>query len=1057
MRRILTLIVALVCLPVLAMGAEARWLRYPAISPDGTTVVFSYKGDLYLVSAEGGEAKQLTSHAAHDYAPVWSPDGKQIAFASDRYGNFDLYLIPVTGGNPKRLTTHSSNDMPWSFTPDGKSVVYSSLMYDSAESAVFPKAVMTELYSVSVEGDRPQQILGTPAEEVSFVGKSGSFVYQDCKSGENIWRKHQTSNVAKDIWLYENGKHTKLTSFKGEDRTPRVSKDGKTIFFTSERNGSFNIYSFPIAEPEKVATVTSHKLHPVRFLTISDSNDLCYAYDGDIYVKRANAATKKLQVSVTADNGDNDLMAVKVNGGTDNAISKDGKQVAFVCRGDIFVTSTDYERVTRITTTPEAEKELAFSPDGRQLAYVSDRDGAYNIYIASLVRSEEPTFAYATLVDEKPLFKNNKTDKASPKFSPDGTELAYIDDNYKLMVLNLATGKSREITNGENWKIVHFRFKYEWSPDGKWFALTMHDNNNYPETDLGVVSAEGGKPLINITETAYYESSPSWVLGGNAILYKTECYGRRRHSNYEGSEQDAMLVFMNKHAYDTFVMSNEERELLGQAKCACCDHTKGTVVEPERFDERIVRLTPASVDIGSMALSSDGKELYYNAAYYGDMRLCKLDIKSGKVCDLGAAVGNLEWNDKEDKLFVLGSKFSVLPKGASAPKQIAVATEMVIDRAAERRYMYDNLCHDVEAQFYEKSMHNTNWALYTSVYRNFLPHISNNYDFAELLSELLGELNVSHTGCTFKGRNIETKSETANLGLIYDLDYKGDGLKVAEVVVGGPFDRAESALKAGDIITAIDGNPILKGKDFFPLLNNKVGKRVLCDVVKPNGTKAQAVAEPITNGACDTLLYWRWVKNNVKKVEKLSGGRLGYIHIWAMKDEYFRKLYSDIVGRYNNYEGVVIDTRFNPGGHLQEAIEILTTGHNYMSRIVRDKFASDMPRSRYNHPTIMIMCEANYSNAHGTPWMYKNRKIGKLVGMPVAGTMTSVNFIDMQDQSLRYGIPIVGYRDEEGNYLENSLLTPDVEVDNNKAEVVTGVDSQLETAVRTLLNDIDKR
>ena len=176
-----------------------------------------------------------------------------------------------------------------------------------------------------------------------------------------------------------------------------------------------------------------------------------------------------------------------------------------------------------------------------------------------------------------------------------------------------------------------------------------------------------------------------------------------------------------------------------------------------------------------------------------------------------------------------------------------------------------------------------------------------------------------------------------------------------------------------------------------------------------------------------------------------------------MKDEYFRKLYSDIVGRYNNYEGVVIDTRFNPGGHLQEAIEILTTGYNYMSRIVRDKFASDMPRSRYNHPTIMIMCEANYSNAHGTPWMYKNRKIGKLVGMPVAGTMTSVNFIDMQDQSLRYGIPIVGYRDEEGNYLENQLLLPDVEVDNGKAEVVKGVDSQLETAVRTLLNDIDKR
>ena len=1056
MKRLFLISLLSLCATVVAFGENVSWLRYPSISPDGKSVVFSYKGDLYLVGSEGGEARQLTSNVAHDYAPVWSPDGKQIAFASDRYGNFDIYIIPSEGGKPKRITTHSSNDMPWSFSPDGKSVIYSSLMFDSAESAIFPKAVMTELYSVSVDGGRPCQILGTPAEEVSFVGVSNSFVYQDCKSGENIWRKHHTSNVAKDIWLYDGKTHKKLTTFSGEDRTPRVAKDGKTIYYTSERDGSFNIYSFAIDEPEKITTITSHKTHPVRFLTISDNNDLCYAYDGDIYVKRGAEKSKKLVVSVTADNCDENLLTVKVKGGSDNAVSNDGRQIAFVSRGDVFVTSTDYERVTRITTTPEAEKELAFSPDGRQLAYVSDRDGgAYNIYVATLVRSEEPTFAYATLVDEKPLFKNNKTDKACPKFSPDGTELAYIDDNYKLMVLNLKTGKSREITNGENWKIVHTRFKYDWSPDGKWFALTMHDNNNYPETDLGIVSAEGGKPLINITESAYYESSPSWVLGGNAILYKTECYGRRRHSNYEGSERDAMLVFMNKHAYDAFVMSDEERELLGQSKCACCDHAKGTVVESERFNERMVRLTPASVDIGSMALSGDGKTLYYNAAYYGKMHLCKLDIKSGKVSDLGAAVGKLKWNDKGDKLFVLGEKFAVLPKGANATKKIAVATEMIIDRAAERRYMYDNLCHDVEAQFYEKSMHNTDWALYTSAYRKFLPHINNNYDFAELLSELLGELNVSHTGCTFKGRKVEAKSITANLGLIYDLNYKGDGLKVSEVIVGGPFDKAESALKAGDIITAIDGKPILKGEDFFPLLNNKVGKRLLCDIVKPNGEKAQAVAEPITNGACDTLLYWRWVKNNVEKVEKLSGGRLGYVHIWAMKDEYFRKLYSDVVGKYNNYEGVVIDTRFNPGGHLQEVIEILTTGYNYMSRIVRDKFASDMPRSRFNHPSIMIMCEANYSNAHGTPWMYKNRKIGKLVGMPVAGTMTSVNFINMQDKSLRYGIPIVGYRDEQGNYLENQLLLPDVEVDNAKERVVKGVDAQLETAVKELLKDID--
>ncbi|MBR4978209.1 MAG: PD40 domain-containing protein, partial [Bacteroidales bacterium] len=218
MKRIYLLLTVLFALS--ASAENVSWLRYPSISPDGKNVAFSYKGDIYVVDSEGGQARQITSNSSYDYSPVWSPDGKTIAFASDRYGNFDIYKVSFSGGVPVRLTTHSAKDTPWTFTPDGKNILFSSRIQDPASSALFPKSTMTELYSVSVDGGRPVQILATPAEEVSFAGKSDVFLYQDCKGGENIWRKHHTSSITRDLWMYDGKQHVQLTKFEGEDRSP---------------------------------------------------------------------------------------------------------------------------------------------------------------------------------------------------------------------------------------------------------------------------------------------------------------------------------------------------------------------------------------------------------------------------------------------------------------------------------------------------------------------------------------------------------------------------------------------------------------------------------------------------------------------------------------------------------------------------------------------------------------------------------------------------------------------------------------------------------------------
>ncbi len=1050
------------CWLTLSAG-NVKWLRYPSVSPDGNTVVFSYKGNLYTVSSDGGEAKQLTAHQAYDYAPIWSPDGKTIAFASDRFGNFDIYTVSAKGGVPSRITTNSAKETPWTFTPDGTKILFSARIQDPASSVLFPKSSMTELYAVSVEGGRPVQVLATPAEEVSFIGDTGTFLYQDCKGGENIWRKHHTSSITRDIWMYDGKKHTRLTDFNGEDRTPRVSADGKTAYFTSERDGSFNVYSFPVDNPSDVKKVTKHKTHPVRFLSLSDNGVLCYAYDGDIYIKKGTAAPAKLSVTISADNGNNDMAELSVTGGSDNDLSRDGKQIAFISRGEVFVTSTEFKTVRQITDTPAAESDVVFSPDGKKLAYASEREGIWNIYTAELTRKEDISFPYATVIEEKPLFKNNKVDRRAPQFSPDGKEIAYIEDRDRLMVYNIESGKTRQITDGSQCYSTTGSFGYSWSPDGKWFTMSYCSDHHYPYDDIGIVSAKGGEPMINLTYSGYTDSSPKWVLGGNAILFLSERYGMRNHASW-GTLDDVMIVFLNRKAYEDFKRTKEQRELDKQVAKLTeksdekkKDEVKDIVVEPENIEERLIRLTPSSASIGDAVLSKDGRALYYQARYEAGMSLWKLDLDSGVPSKVGSASGRMIWDEKFSNLYVLGRSFSKMKDGAKMLEPVSVRSEMSMDLAAEREYMFNHVYRQEKERFYNEKMHGVDWEMLTAEYRKFLPYINNNYDFSELLSEYLGELNVSHTGSGYRAPKAENSTITADLGLFFDLTWEGDGLKVDEIVVNGPFDRSDSKLASGDVITAIDGVRITKGMDYYPLLDSKAGVRTLVSIKKASGETVEEVVMPVSAAAMNTLLYKRWVRHNAAMVEKLSGGRLGYVHIEGMNDPSFRTVYSEILGRYNHCDGIVIDTRFNGGGRLHEDIEVLFSGKKYLTQEIRGKDACDMPSRRYNKASIMIMGEANYSNAHGTPWVYKYKNMGLLVGKPVPGTMTSVSWETLQDPTMYFGIPVVGYRTAEGTYLENDQLNPDIDVENTKELVVKGVDEQLETAVKALLKQIDTK
>ena len=1081
----LILSAALLVSSMSAVAITPLWMRDVRISPDGKNIVFCYKGDIYKVAAEGGEAVQLTTQDSYESAPVWSPDSKQIAFASNRFGGNDLFIMSANGGSARRLTTNSAQEVPTAFTPCGKYVVFTASIQDPHTSAMFPTGAMTELYKVPVKGGKTVQMLGTPAEMVCFNTKGTAMLYQDNKGFEDEWRKHHTSSITRDVWMYDTatGKHTNLSNRAGEDRNPVFSADEKEVYFLSERNkGSFNVYKAPVNDFGAAKAVTSFKTHPVRFLSIAQNGTLCYTYDGAIYTQKQNGRAQKVNIEVTRDDEAIPASLAFASGISEAVASPDGKQIAFVVRGEVFVTSVEYGTTKQITHTPEAEKGISFGADNRTLVYASERGGNWGLYTAKIAREEDLNFPNATLIEEEALLPSKTIERTSPQFSPDGKEVAFVEGRRRLMVVDLKSKKVRQITDGSTYYRTDGGFEYSWSPDGKWFTLEHVANMHDPYNDIAIVKADGKSQIVNLTNSGYMSGSPKWVMNGNAIIFNTERYGMRNHASW-GSMEDVMMVFMNQDAFDKFRLNEEDYELeqelkKEQEKAAKeaekkddkkkddkkkdekKDDKKDIVIETDGIQDRILRLTPNSSNLASAVVTNDGKSLYYLSAFEDGYDLWKMDLREGDtklVRKLNSGWCGMDLDKSGKNVFIMGSSsLKKLTVGSDAIKPISFMAKMKMDLAAEREYMFNHIYKQEKLRFYDEKMHGVDWEGLTRAYRKFLPHINNNYDFSTMLSEWLGELNVSHTGSGY--RPMRRAEATAELGLLYDLSYEGKGLKVAEILEKCPFDRKTTKVEAGVIVEKINGEEIGENTDVAEMLNGKAGVKTLISFYNP-ATKARwdEVVKPVSRGVIGKAMYDRWVKQRAADVEKWSNGRLGYVHIESMNDESFRTVYSDILGKYNKCDGIVIDTRFNGGGRLHEDIEILFSGEKYLTQVVRGREACDMRSRRWNKPSIMVQCEANYSNAHGTPWVYKHKKMGKLVGAPVPGTMTSVNWETLQDPSLYFGIPVIGYRTAEGTYLENDQLEPDVYVLNAPETIVKGEDTQLKAAVEELLKQIDKK
>ena len=1060
------------------LAAQAQdnplWMRHPAISPDGKTIAFSYQGDIFTVPSNGGTAKQITSNAAFDSYPVWSPDGNHIAFASNREGSIDVWVMDANGGIPKRVTTNSGSEYPLRWK-DNSTIMFKASIMPAAKSIIFAGSY-PQVYTVGMDGGRPKLFSDITMDALD-INASGDVLYIDRKGYEDEWRKHHRSPITRDVWLKSGDSFRKLTTFDGEDRDPVWSADGKSFYYLSEQSGTLNIYHRTLDGKE--TQITNHEKNPVRFLSAATDGTLCYGYDGEIYTVRKGGQPQKTAIRIAADTEGKELIRQIRNSGAYNIkLSPNGKEIGFVMHGDVYVTSIEYRTTKQITNTPEQERYIDFSPDGRTIIYDSERNGVWQIYATTMKNKDEKQFAYATELVEERLTQSDQT-SFQPKFSPDGKQIAFWENRGTLRVMD---AKGKNVKTAMDGKFVYSYsdgdIDFTWSPDSKWLLSSYIGVGGWNNSDIALVNASGNGEIHNLTESGYNESNAKWVLDGKAMLFCSDRAGYRSHGSW-GAEYDAYLMFFDLEAYERYRMNKEERALAKENMTEKekkkeekkeekekkeMEKPEAKEMEPLKFDlencrDRIVRLTVTPSFLGDILLDKDGENIYYNVAFEKGMDLWHRDLMTGNTELLIKNVGNGEMmfdkSYKEIYLAADGGIKKVTPQ-SKAVKNIEFEAQFNYQPYKERAYMFDHVWRQVKDKFYDKNIHGVDWEGYRKTYERFLPYINNNHDFQEMLSEMLGELNASHTGARYSGS--WASLQTASLGLFFDEDYTGDGLKIAEVIKGSEIACKQTDVKSGCIIEKIDGTEIKAGMDYFPLLDGKIGKPVRLTIRPKSGRSFDVTTKGMSMNAVDDLLYKRWVDRNRQLVDSLSGGRLAYVHVRAMNSESFRTVYRELLSDKNrNREAVIVDDRHNGGGWLHDDLCTLLNGKEYQNFMPRGNYIGRDPFNKWTKPSCVLICEDDYSNGHGFPMVYKTLGIGKLIGTPVAGTMTAVWWETMIDNTMVFGIPQVGCMTLDGKYAENTQLNPDITVYNTPEDFLNGNDRQLKAAIEEMMKQIGEK
>jgi len=1051
MRTLATLLTTLflIASTQLAAAEPIKFARYPHASHG--KLVFSYHGDIWVANEDGSSPMRLTAHVAHDTFPRISPDGRWVAFSSDRFGNDDVFIVPITGGEPRQLTFNTTGDTVLNWMPDGKGILIAT------SRAVSPWR--SPLHVVPVDGGLPMP-LPMDGGVQGMVKQDGSMVAFN-RSGGSYWRKGYQGNRADDIWVQnlQTKAITRLTdanlreykTFR-QDVYPMWGRDG-WIYFSSERSGIFNIWRISASggEPEQV---TTHRSDGVQFPAMSaDGSTIAYENEFDIWTLEVGSRTPtRVTIDLAFDPKINLVRWESTENRMDGfAVSPDGDYAAVDFHGEIFLVPVDPEvgEKRQVTSNSWRDRRQTFSPSGRYIAYTSDES------------KEEEVWVFDRETGDRRRLTTHPSFKSIDAWSPDSTRLAWTGDN-RLFVTNVSTAATTEL----GYNVAGGYNPTGFSPDGNWLVLTRRDADMNSEVFLFEIAT---RREHNITDSLFSESQGTITPDATKVVFI---------SDRDGSNQLWMVPLTRQTEDPNDPVVRERRRAAerarggrggadepaegqgGGAGGAPQGEPAALSVDTTDIRRRAVQITTGDQSVQGYFLSPDGQTIYFRSRDDEGPALFSIGIdgKNRQRLVSGAFQGLTPTADRRAVFYEQdGELWKMEMSGQRRRTRVPFELTVRIDQRAEWAQILDESWRVMKYRFYDANMHGTDWNAVKAKYEPLLKYVGENQDVYDLANEMIGELNASHTGVRGPDSDPQPSPyQTRHLG--FEIAPENGGYKVTHIYRDGPADKEWVDLELGEFITAIDGTPIKAGDNYWQLLNSPLNEYVTVTVAASPTAAETRNLRIQSAGSLQNIKYEEWVAKNREYVDKATNGQIAYVHIRAMNQPSLARFETE-VNHYWNKKGIIVDIRYNGGGNIdQQLIDILERRpYEFWNNRYGAPTWGRRPRQAIAGPKVMMINARSGSDSEVTPQAFRDLRLGRIVGNPTAAAVIATGSYSLiNGGTIRTpGSLVVTYDperpDNHGINLENFGVAPDVWAENTPEDELAGRDAELDAAIAEVL------